>query len=213
MMLTSFIHIHIISKQHAMHYVFTCKSLTHQWCWGLNSEVPTTAQGKGGFKFMEAINTFLTVQFTQASIVWGIISPYIIHYTKAGIELLIDNGGVLLNECVCYLLASSVSIVTDNVLGDRKLITIRQRILFLCHYFQTSSGIHSVSYPEGKLVNQSGHKVHHSLNFDAKVKNKWNCDSPLQYNLIEWRLSKHIHSMEGEHIHRRQENKWKDSVN
>jgi len=180
MMLTSFIHIHIKSKQHALHCVFTCKSLTHQWHWDLNSKIPTTAQDKGGFKFMEPINTFLTVWYTQASIVWGNVSPYIIHYTKAGIQLLIGNGGVLVNECVCYLLTSSVNIVTDKVLDDQKLITIRCRILFLCHYFQTRSGIHSVSYPQSRLVNQSGHKAHHSLNFDAKVKKEWNCDSPLQ---------------------------------
>ena len=120
---------------------------------------------------------------------------------------------MLVNERICYLLDSSVSIVTGKVLDDQKLITIRKRILFLCHYFQARAGIHSVSYPEGRPVNHSGRKVHHSLSSDAKVKNEWNCDSLLQYNLIEWCLSEHIHSTEGEHIHRRQEHKWKDSVN
>jgi hypothetical protein len=74
---------------------------------------------QGGFKFMEPINTFLTVQFTQVSIVWGNISPYVVFYTKVGIEMLIGNGGALVNECVCYVLASSVSIVTDKVLDDQ----------------------------------------------------------------------------------------------
>lgn len=145
MRLSSFIHIHIKSKQHAWHCVFTCKSLTHQWRWVLNSEILTTAQNTGGFKFMGPINTFLTLHCTQGSIVWGNIRPYIIHYTKAVIELLIGNGGALIYDRVCYLLASSVSVVTYMVLDDQKLITIRCRILFFCHYFQSRSGIHSVS--------------------------------------------------------------------
>ena len=180
MMLSSSNHIHIKSKQDVLHHVFTCNSLTHQWHWGLKSEIPTPAQDTGVFKFMEPINTFLTLWCTQTSIVWGNISLYVIHYTKAGIELLIGNGGALVNECVYYLLASSVSIVTEKVLDDQKLITIKCRIVFIYHYFQTRSGIHSDFYPGGRLVNKSGHKAHHKLNFDAEVKKEGNFDSPLQ---------------------------------
>ena len=99
----------------------------------------------------------------------------------------LDDQKLITMKCriVCKVLDDKKLItiscrIVYKVLDDQKLITIKCRIVFIYHYFQTRSGIHSDFYPGGRLVNKSGHKAHHKLNFDAEVKKEGNFDSPLQ---------------------------------